>query len=305
MGCFDIFCVLCGCPPHDMSGWSYGSASESPSRSDESTISENEYSDIIATTEWMGYCTILLTDGRIIHDLWERACNIDFENADGDEYTYYPLTGIYNVLEPTNVGIFIHSDCHKYAKKLLGIDLSFHHFPQHRFSEFGHAIDDVKYGDIEDYWGQDLDFPGILNNNHEWMLISPLIKSKNQQRIIKVLSQFKLTKSEIKKRATRPSPVISATMVPNNACMLGQNNKIWKKSRGKWVPVDSIHKTMTLTKTRRQSRRRVQRGNDYIYHKEQMGDCEKDLVFIVKNSGKTIEVVGTPSGIDKLEKKIK
>ncbi len=230
MGCWDAPCIICGAPP---------------TKRDDEWIYKNEEvpSDFHELTKWLENCTLLLPDGEIVHNYEEVGCNIRFAPKGYGEN--YDIKAIPNA-EDINIvsgylisfGMWLHDDCWKYIKKYLGTDLSYNNIPEHPWNWQG-ELEGINYGQIEKYQSQDFKFYEIYQNKDQWLITSPLSMSKdaakNKTRINKILSQLKLTKSEVKKREKRPSPLISASLVKANAYCIGNDGKVWKKIKGKWI----------------------------------------------------------------------
>lgn len=261
MGCWDIMCILCGNTTHPILR---GSADD------------DLYNQILKMTEWMNYCTIMTADGNVYHNLREISCNVTFRYNNFD-LTTLPI-GYDTFTSPiATKGIFIHTDCWNYVKDITGHKLS------HKYI----YDKDVDYGKIKGYLYQDFDFVRCYKEN-KWMLQTPLNKDpKNTSRINKIMSQLKITKSELNKREDRPSPNLSASMVPNNTTMLGNDGIIWIKKGDKWVHYDADIKIMTIQFTLPKINNSFKFGlkKRNLVYKEEIG--EKDSVFILEIIGKT------------------
>jgi len=280
MGCWDIMCVLCGNTTHSIL---------------KESCDDELYKQILKMTEWMNYCTIMTTDGNVYHNLREISCNVTFR------YNIFDLTtiplGHDTFTSPiATKGIFIHTDCWNYVKNITGYKLS------HKYI-YDKNID---HGKIKEYLHQDFDFVRCYNEN-KWMLQSPLNKHpKNASRINKIMSQLKITKSELNKRGDRPSPNLSASMVPNNTTMLGNDNMIWIKKGDKWVHYDADIKTMIIQFTLPKISNSFKFGSKdrNLVYKEDLG--KKDSVFILETIGKTTakyityKIIGSAKAIIKL-----
>ena len=283
MGCWDAPCIICGAPPNRQ-GEMYSS--------EENIVVEmpKEYYDL---TKWLLNCTLLLPDGQIVHNYIETACNTEFESKDGKGKSIIGQPEINEIDlstgELTPFGMWLHDDCWKYIKNYLGINLSYNYLPEHQWTIYG-FIDGVKYGGIEGYQSQDFEFYEMFQNKDQYMVISPLGKSKdaakNRTRLNKILSQLKLTKSEVKKRKNRPSPPISATLVKSNAFSIGNDGKVWKKVAGKWAKAMPKGKEFTkleveLDYTNKVDPKGKRLINRNIFMREQTS-YEKNPVFIMK-----------------------
>lgn len=220
MGCWDCFCLLCGAPPRNMFTPDYDSSEEY----------QKMYQKYAKLYAWLYKATILAATGKVYHNMREMSCNIDF--SDGKNQFSLYQDKLFD-----DLGLFVHTDCWKYAKKRLGHPITFNNLPSGKVALGGTGLMDIKYGGIEKYWAQDFDFTKMIKNKNHWMCISPLKNKKNASRINKVLSQLKLTKSEIKKRIKRPSPPLSATFVPKDIKALGNDMDIWVSDGKRWVKI--------------------------------------------------------------------
>jgi hypothetical protein len=221
MGCWDDKCIICGAPP---SNTDYGV--------------EKVYEEL----SWLENCTLLLPNGAVVHNYEEVNCNIHFRYTGSGDNGYPELDSEINDINFTapiiNWGIWVHTDCYAYCTKYLDTELKFNNLPYVK-SVYLDLFNTFKYGGIEKYGvEQAFPFEAIHKDNNQWMIISPLDKSeagnKNRNRINKILSQMKLTPSEIKKRTARPSPPISATLVKDKTYMIGNDDKVWQVNNSKW-----------------------------------------------------------------------
>ncbi len=286
MGCWDAPCIICGAPP--TSGKTMYLAEEGM---------PPKYHKI---TKWLENCTMLLPDGQILHNYEEIACNISFVPKSGDRSHNIEGKGYVNDINLLTgkllpFGMWLHDDCWKYIKNYLGLDLSYNEIPEHRWiqSQDG-EIEGINYGQIKKYQSQDFKFYEMFQNKDQWLTTSPLDSTsrptlqglgsskdatKNRTRINKILSQLKLTKSEVKKREKRPSPPISATLVKANAFCMGNDGKVWKKVGGKWTkPKDFMRLEVELDYKNVTTRNAP---NKNIILREQTS-YEKNPVFILK-----------------------
>jgi hypothetical protein len=214
MGCWDIFCSICGAPLN----------------------SNNE-----GCYKWLIDCIFLCMDGRVLKNMHEIACNISFreQNKKPDiknEYLFY--TG--NSFDPfakRNTGIAVHTDCWNYVKNKKKIELKFNNFPIKKDPHYSSPIniDKKYYGGIDKYYHQDFDYEGLYADNLHYMLISPLSKAqipdrdKNRKRIDRIISKL-----ELDKRYERPSPPTSASLYLENISLIGNDGNIWTVYNGKW-----------------------------------------------------------------------
>lgn len=226
MGCWDVFCFICGNPCHEILDGDYTE-----------NINIGKYKKI---TDWMNYCTILTASNEVIHDTQEESCNVDFIKGNN----------LY-VVTPYNVDkkylrrcIFLHDDCYEYIRKTFNIKLNYSMIKPKNIEEL-HKYDFCKletkykgapimidYGMITKYWGQDFDINQVIKDKKGYILYSPLkSEPKNLSRINKIFRQLKI-------KEDRKGPSISATFELNGTIRIGNDNNFWIKKQNKWVKLD-------------------------------------------------------------------
>lgn len=231
MGCWDIFCVLCGNTCHKM----FDNDTDDDSRE---AVEYHEIKKKIGSKlNWLNHCTVLAMDDSVIHGCIETNCNVTFQKGNK---IYEALgkhsTGSFNDIITsgyTNVGIFVHDDCWKYTKDKIGIELKYSDFPVDRTKIYSYEkLFNVSYGKIEAYWAQDFIFDMAFKKGHIALCESPLKSSACSSTIKKVMSSLK-----IKKKDGRVSPSTSATFYKNGTIKVGIDKNFWKVSHGKWAKV--------------------------------------------------------------------
>ena len=259
MGCFDIFCLVCGNPCHEMLYQSdikniktiievhkkktgnsifrkntkhiYDAYIRNPNLLQDLKIFSKQ-------TKWMNACVMLLTDNKIEHNCIETDCNGKFKNKNGD---YIHLVSDFNTLgngfQGYSGGVFIHSDCYKYVENKYKIKLKYNCLPlmdtDVKNKTYYKAIPFINYGEIEKYWSQDFKFIDLFLDGKHHLCNSPLQNGKNLLQINKILNQMKLSK----KNMIRPSPPISATFYSKGNIKLGNNGKLWIINNLKWSEI--------------------------------------------------------------------
>ena len=250
MGCFDVYCLLCGNPCHGLLPGSTKIFLENINYYKEKyiirTSKKNQFyreklkilydyysknPDFLNTikeyeklTTWMNDCTFLTVQNKIIPNCKEISCANYFVDKNKNHYTHLDREKILD----ENSGIFVHTDCWKYVKTKLKITLNFSSFP---FIEYYTPMNIVKYFN-EKYQSQDFDFFSAIIENSD-SLLNPNNKSSTiKKQIDKVIIQLKLRGG-----GTRKSPINSATFYKANTYKIGQDNNIWVIKGGKWVPL--------------------------------------------------------------------
>jgi hypothetical protein len=246
MGCFDVYCLVCGNPCHSMLNTEY--VEEIIKTKKKHYIYEaylknpnliKDLNKFKKTTSWMANCTMLLTNNEIVHNCKEISCNFIFADKNRKQI-YTHLIEDYNTIRPLlyenrDSGVFIHTDCYKYLKLKYNIKLNYGNLP---------LIDNrknINYGDIENYWQQEFQFEDIYIDNKQYLCSSPLKNDRNISQINKNIKAMKISNKYI----LRPSPPISAVFYANNNIKVGNNGKLWIIKNGKWNEINKdyeVHK---------------------------------------------------------------
>jgi catalase (peroxidase I) len=246
MGCWDVFCFICGNPCHSMlSGYEEIAEEHFEENNDMYKKFVKELKNLNRNTEWMNKCTMLLIDDKIIHDLSESACNIEFckknfcttyidKYADKSDF-YFTNKGLF--------GIFIHTDCWKFIKKNYKIDLKYSNLPKlYDNNDKGYyKIFNFSNGIIEKYWEQDFRFSQIVLDKKQYLCSSPLKNDKNIIQIKKNINALKL-----KNDPMRIGPLVSATFYKEGDIKLGKNKKLWIKKNNKWIEINEKNERIKI-----------------------------------------------------------
>jgi hypothetical protein len=252
MGCWDIFCFLCGNTCHGpLNGIEenlienieyFESIKDSKNKKkkwfidDYSEVYKNykknpkifldKLKKINKNTQWLDKCTFLAADGSINHHCEEGACNISFGDYQGNSFIHQTFFKDFN----EHYGLFVHTDCWKYIQKEHKIKLSYKHLPINKVEITENKVFDfVDYGKIEKYWAQDFDFIKIISDGNEELCNSPLKSKTVGNNIKKVFNKLKIRKDE-----DRQSPPVSATFYKEGIYRIGNNGNIWFIKNGKW-----------------------------------------------------------------------
>jgi len=271
MGCWDIFCFICG--------------------NNCNNLGDNK------KLNWKIDCTLLLANNDVVHDCVEQSCNVDFQNIKTNErYSANIYDNDIDYFDDyiTNQGIFLHTDCWKYIKKEYKIELQYKDLPIF-YTNFAYEPIKIEYGDIKNYWGQDLDYEQMDLDKKIYMAYSPLESDniKNITRIKKIVSQLKL------KKEIRKGPSVSATFYPNKSIKLGNNNLFWEKKNGKWVELKEkpIIKLYEFNQKPKNTRK--------IEYTPQIGQHNTIPLFVnnfyIKNKIYYIEFIGSEKMIKELD----
>jgi hypothetical protein len=314
MGCFDIFCIICGNPCHGMFN---------PKNIQEiideynTTKKKNKYYDYIyeaylknpnlikdlskfrKKTLWMDKCTMLLVTNKVEHNCKEIACNISFANKNG-KYTH--LIGNYNSSNSLlSDGIFVHTDCYKYIKLKYNVQLKYGNLPliDSKPINYYKTIKFINYGNIEKYWEQDFLFEKIFVDNKQYLCSSPLKNDKNITQIKKNINSMKISN----KYLLRPSPPISATFYSNGNMKVGNNGKLWIIKNGKW---NEIKKDLCKIIITFDNKKITNKQNNFFKKLSFVGQYNNNPSFMisytVKKSIDTVTILTIVDNKDMIEK---
>jgi len=289
MGCWDIFCFICGNNCNNI---------ENQRFLEQNNEFAKKYPDINKKLNWKNKCTLLLVNNEVVHDCVEQSCNVDFLNIKTNKTYTANHYEFFSYFGGEEVGVFLHTDCWKYIKNTYGIELSYKDLPTFNINSSDEPLD-IKYGEIKRYWGQYFDYQQMFLDKKIYMALSPLESdnSKNITRIKKIISQLKL------KKEARKGPSVSATFYPNKVIKLGNNNLFWEKKNGKWVelsetPIKKLYEFTSVPK-------KTIKINDI----PQIGEHNTKPLFVnnfyIKNKKYYIEFIGSEKIMIDLDKYIK
>ena len=304
MGCYDIFCCICGNTCKSLSNEILLDLFI------DIDINKNEINNIVKNTKWLNNCTLLLKNNKVIHNCKEIMCNIGFKSTKTNKYyesIYYYYNKIYleqyaskNINYIDNIGIFVHTDCWKFIKKNYNIKLEYKNLPIYLSKKNINSFLPIDYKDITKYWQQDFNYVKMYLDNNMYMIQSPLKEDniKNINRIKKIINQIKL-------KQNRKGPSVSATFYNKDDIKLGNNNKFWKISNGKWAEIneDVINKKIIILNNNKFIK--------YINNIPQSGEINNKPIFIKnydynnKTKSLIIDFIGIENTITELIKYIK
>ena len=197
MGCWDVYCSLCGLP--------FGIINDLITNN---IIQDKDFIKILKKIKWIKKCSILLPNNKIKHGHQEMNCNIYFCNKTKECYT------INNPID----GIVLHTDCWKFAKS-KNIILNYTNFnitkadiKKKRWEQY--KFKNLNYKPASLYHSQDFQFTKLEKNKKHWyILFSPMSKLNklklNNNRIINNINKINKINNKYKKR---PSPSFSAKL---------------------------------------------------------------------------------------------
>lgn len=271
MGCWDIYCFLCGNTCHqsesaevllDNIKW-YEENMKKKSNCFIKTFEPiyktyiknpklflQKNNDLIKNTKWLKDCTFLAADNTINHGCKETSCNIHFTDRKGNHYEH---SSNYNVNSSKDskflkYGVFVHTDCWKFIKKEYNMKLSYEHLPIVDYKVTDNKIFKfISYGPMENYWDQQFNFIKMISDGNEELSSSPLKSDLVAKNIKKVFSKLKIRNDD-----NRKGPTVSATFYKNNIYKVGANGNIWTIKGNKWTEIkDTIKYKLTGNKLKK------------------------------------------------------
>jgi len=300
MGCWDVFCFICGNPCHSIiDNYEYLNeeikssypkyAKDILKRLQSRKNLITEIKKLSKDVKWMDKCSILLENNKVIHGVKEMNCNVVFcKNNECYEHISMSLDQYDNEKHPT--GFFIHTDCWKYIQKNYNINLQFSHLPPYVLKQPKNF--DINYGDIEKYWEQDFNFPEVVFDNKQYLCSSPLKNDKNISQIKKNISKFKL-----KNDPNRKGPAISATFYKEGDIKIGSNNNFWIIKGNKWVEMNEKPiKIKIKVKFDKLEKKQIK----FLYNISYIGQYSKNPIFLISIDKNDVELVLLESYKDKL-----
>ena len=275
MGCWDVFCFICGNPCYSnlerIKEMLHDDNMIKKIKSIPSFI--KEVKELKKKTQWMNKCSMLLANDQTIHNVSEIACNIIFKNKN---MTAQHISVLGNNLNDYPYGIFIHTACLKYIKKQYKIDLKFSYLPPVKPTY--RNLFDINYGDIEKYWDQSFNFLDIILDNKKYLCSSPLQNDKNILQIKKNISKLKL-----KNDPKRKGPCVSATFYNDGTIKIGNNKKFWIKKGNKWL---EINEKIIKIKIEIDVSKLSNKQKKYVENIPIIGEYNINPVFVVNSSRK-------------------
>jgi hypothetical protein len=290
MGCWDVFCLLCGNSCHAVDAddsvkffeneLEYNEKMEKAYNTNKNIVDKLE--QFIKNIQWVEECTFLTLDNRVIHGCEEISCGNDFRDKKGNNYRHAPWEYKHGKIDITvDSGIFVHTDCWKYIKQKHKIDLTFSYLP---FVDNKIKLNDNLYNPIYLYQEQNFNYVGAFIDGNGDYCLSPLVKPTI---INKVFANLKIKKSD-----TRKSPATSATLYVTGMYKVGNNGNIWMIQKGKWGECkDTVEKELVMN---------INKIQKYKY----IGESNKVPVFIkskeIKGTNVIIKFVTLTSYINEL-----
>ena len=209
MGCWDVFCPICGIPV-----W----------------IPKNDLDKkYTSKMKWIKNAYFMTATNQIVKKCVEIACSNVFYCAKNKGINYIAEifdNKVYDDYEKN--GYFIHKDCYEFIKQYFKINIvfgDFYHPKKLSWTLNGHY---VNFGGVEKYWNQDTNWNKMIEDGNFWMAETPLKNAKNSKRIIKIIKQLKI-------KPDRSGPTISASFFANGTIKIGNDGYFWIIKNKKWT----------------------------------------------------------------------
>ncbi len=266
MGCFDIYCFICGNPCHGLN----------------KNIDKKILLTYKKSFDWLNKCTILLVDDTVHHNLIEYGCNTEFKKKSLRVEHMYMYEEAYN----KNYGIFIHDDCYKFIKQTYNINLKFSYLP--KFNNVEDNLYDFNYGDLDKYrydknkFRQFFNFEQLITDKKLYLSSSPLLNDKNVKQIKNNLKTLKF-KNDIK----RIGPPVSATFYDTDDIKIGFDNNFWKKTNNKWTLINEKPITLLINLKKNMNTNQIK----YLKTLRFIGQYDIKPIFIKSKKNNTLEII--------------
>ena len=292
MGCWDVFCCICGNSCRQLDNYNEDEFLQ--------VMSNKEYKELIKKSKWLKNTTMLLQNNKVINGCREVGCNVDFKGKDGKLYMAVDVDNTVSYISNDgNIGIFIHTNCWKYVKIKYKVELKYSDIPLEIINK--RFKPPIKYGDITQYQKQDMDYVKMFQDNNIHMIIDPLKNDKmNSIRLKKIINQLKL------KATLRPSPSMSATFNKTNDIRMGNNGKFWIIKNNKWVEIKDPIIKKTVNVDYKKTKSSIIKEINGI---PQIGEKNTKLIFInnfvLKKGIYEIQFIGNDETVNKLINKMK
>jgi len=258
MGCWDIFCFLCGntchsalfdIKEHFLENVNYYESNKKNTKwKNNFKVTYEKYkknpelfldklNNIKKNTMWLNKCTFLAANNKIVHGCKSVDCNVGFQDKNNNFYEHGNLFHFYDMY-----GVFVHTDCWKFVKNEYNIELNYSKLPIIENITYLYKIFNfINYGSIEKYWAQDFNFINAVGDSNEKLCNSPLKSNLVAKNIKKIISQLK-----IKNDPKRKGPPVSATFYNDGIYKVGLNGNIWIIKNNKWIEIkDTIKYKIT------------------------------------------------------------
>lgn len=310
MGCFNIYCFICG-----LSYWfelrnmvddaDFNDLTEYRIANKKKPIERKRIFNLDIKSSYIQNWTALTLDNKIVHNCYNDDCGDSFK-SDEDKTIYNMYGSLYsnkiempnkfNKLNNTlstydsdkNLAAFLHTDCWKFLKKKYKIELKFSDLPvlmkddiPKKFKKYNHTylpvyFDIIDYGIITKYWGQDFDVVQLLDDKNDWIYGSLLNNnnSKNISRVKKIISQF-----NFKNDPKRIGPNISATFYNDDIIRIGNNGNFWITKNNKWTEIKKpvVKKVFHIAVQIKDYDKKIL---NFINNIKQIGEYSKEPIFM-------------------------
>lgn len=222
MGCWDIYCPLCGNAPTSV-----------PIQSgNECNLDEGTYRDMLKKMKWLGECYFMTITNQVYKNCKEYSCNIEFRCKSKPDIHLLSIPNVKELKWGDEVGYFIHADCFRFVKKHYNHSLVLGDFYIKKQKDLNQIQPPyARCHQIKKYQKQFFDYCRLYQDGLFWMAESPLHNKQNARRIMNVLNKMKWKKG-------RKSPSLSATLFPKKTYKVGNDGYIWVVENNKWQRIN-------------------------------------------------------------------
>lgn len=193
MGCWDVYCTLCGCPLNS----SEIEAEDILEYNPELTKEQIKEISKISQQRWLKRCTLICKDGRVLKNFEEVGCGNYFrkigdEMGDEFEVTPGPDPEFYGGDEYGITGIVVHSACYRLIQREKGISLKYYDFVE-RYVKYKNYLCSGENYDLGPFQRQDFDFVQAFLYNKN-LLKSPSFNKIKANNVLKIFSNIQKSK---------------------------------------------------------------------------------------------------------------
>ena len=232
MGCFDVYCTLCGVR---LNGVMMHFAPKDTDKEDPKTM---------AKTHWLGRCTVLRPGQKAQHGFQETTCNCTFQKTNGRGEEHFLLNGSGTKKREskdamTEAGLVVHTDCWKAARAATKVALTYDHFDAQRLqklhkSTHNYVLSYLKYAPASKYNKSQFfanDDRANVRPADRFILYSPLGKSaESKQNAARVVQNARAVVAR-RVKATTPANATSSRPKPGGRLSPSEKAREFKNKR--------------------------------------------------------------------------
>jgi hypothetical protein len=193
MGCFDVYCVICSCPPTsaDILEIYCNDTNIERIENDKKPFDIDDIKNFVKKTIHLSQCTFLTENNEIIHNCYENSGCGSFKDQNNNNYGLLLHKG--DNKKNFKYGLFLHTDCWEYIKNKYNISLCFSDIKHKIIKDLeNNLFVKINYGGIINKYimGQYMDFEKLFEDDNLYLCYTPLeYDEKNNKRIDSVIDQ--------------------------------------------------------------------------------------------------------------------